>query len=91
MISFIGTSIALFGVIFTAGVSMFPFIMPSSTTANHSLTMWDASSSYNTLAIMTLVALVMVPIVLLYTVWGYYVMRGRIDVDYVKSKAHQLY
>jgi cytochrome d ubiquinol oxidase, subunit II len=91
VISFIGTSIALFGVIFTAGVSMFPFIMPSSTTANHSLTMWDASSSYNTLAIMTLVALVMVPIVLLYTVWGYYVMRGRIDVDYVKSKAHQLY
>ncbi|MFH4415752.1 MAG: cytochrome d ubiquinol oxidase subunit II [Neisseriaceae bacterium] len=91
ILSFIGTSIALLGVIFTAGVTMFPFILPSSTTANHSLIMWDATSSYYTLSIMTLVALIMTPIVLLYTCLGYYLMRGRITPAYIRENSHRLY
>lgn len=46
---------------------MFPFVMPSSTMMNASLTMWDATSSQLTLNLMTYVACVFVPIILLYT------------------------
>ncbi|MCV2509054.1 MAG: cytochrome d ubiquinol oxidase subunit II, partial [Neisseriaceae bacterium] len=91
--TFVSTSIALLGVIFTAGVSMFPFVIPSSTTMNHSLTMWDATSSYGTLGIMTLVALVIIPIILAYTIWGYYVMamRGRLTPEYIRENSNKLY
>ena len=91
VLSFLSTSIAMFGVVFTAGVTMFPFIMPSYITPNHSLTMWDATSSYNTLAVMTLVAMVMTPIVLAYTICCYYVMRGRLTKDYVQEHSNKLY
>ncbi|MCV2503603.1 MAG: cytochrome d ubiquinol oxidase subunit II, partial [Neisseriaceae bacterium] len=91
--TFVSTSIALLGVIFTAGVSMFPFVIPSSTTMNHSLTMWDATSSYGTLGIMTLVALVIIPIILAFTIWGYYVMalRGRLTPEYIRENSNKLY
>ena len=80
----------LAGVILTAGFSMFPFLMPSSTMPDVSLTMWDATSSEMTLRIMFFVACVFVPIVLSYTAYGFYVMRGRIknaDLD----KSHAIY
>jgi cyd operon protein YbgT len=57
---------------------MFPFIMPSSTMMNASLTMWDATSSQLTLNLMTYVAIVFVPIILAYTSWCYWKMFGRI-------------
>ncbi|MBP1524110.1 hypothetical protein IVY21_01830 [Salmonella enterica subsp. enterica serovar Worthington] len=40
-------------IILTAGIAMFPFVMPSSTMMNASLTMWDATSSQMTLNLMT--------------------------------------
>ncbi|QRN41864.1 MAG: cytochrome d ubiquinol oxidase subunit II [Neisseriaceae bacterium] len=89
--TFVSTSIAILGVVFTAGVSMFPFVIPSSTTMNHSLTIWDTTSSYGTLGIMTLVALVMTPVVLAYNIWGYYVMRGRVTSEYIRKNSNKLY
>jgi cytochrome d ubiquinol oxidase subunit II len=77
-----GSSIATLGIVSTAGVSMFPFILPSSTTPNHSLTVWDASSSHATLWIMLIAALILVPIVLAYTAWVYRVLWGKVtDAD----------
>lgn len=82
--AFVSSSLSMTGVIMTAMISLFPFIMPSNTMLNAGLTMWDATSSHMTLKIMFFVACIFVPIVLAYTIWGYWVMRGRIrneDLD----------
>ncbi|MBN0537477.1 cytochrome d ubiquinol oxidase subunit II, partial [Pseudomonas aeruginosa] len=65
--AFLFSSLTLACIILTAGIAMFPFIMPSSTMLNASLTMWDATSSQRTLNLMTYVAIVFVPIILAYT------------------------
>ncbi len=72
----IASSVAIAGVILTAGVSLFPFLMPSSSHPDHSLTVWDASSSRSTLFLMLLIVAVFLPIVLAYTTWAYRVFRG---------------
>ncbi|MDP5255040.1 MULTISPECIES: cytochrome d ubiquinol oxidase subunit II [unclassified Vibrio] len=90
-IAFIASSLATAGVILTAGISMFPFVMPSSIQPNASLTMWDSTSSQLTLEIMTCVAFVMVPIILAYTSWCYYKMFGRIDNQFVEDNKHSVY
>lgn len=77
-LAFVSSSLSMAGIILTAAGSMFPFLMPSNTMLNASLTMWDATSSHMTLRIMFFVACFFVPIVLAYTAWGYWVMRGRI-------------
>jgi len=74
----LATSVSVFGVVATAGLSAFPFLLPSSQSPASSLTVWDASSSRLTLAIMLVVAVIFVPIVLAYTAWAYYVLRGRV-------------
>lgn len=77
-LAFVASSMVIAGIILTAGFSMFPFLLPSSTMPQASLTLWDATSSLLTLKIMFFVACVFVPIILAYTTYSYYVMRGRI-------------
>ena len=89
--AFVASSLALTGVIMTCGVSMFPFIMPSSSMPNHSLTMWDATSSELTLKIMFVVACIFVPIILGYTAWCYWKMWGRLNRNSISSNNHSLY
>lgn len=90
-LSFLGSSLAITGTILTAGFALFPFLMPSSINPNHSLTMWDAVSSKNTLTVMTIVALIFVPIVLSYTIWCYYKMWGVITNKHIQENSHSLY
>ncbi|MDR3509338.1 MAG: cytochrome d ubiquinol oxidase subunit II [Caulobacteraceae bacterium] len=78
--AFAGSSLSALGIISTVGLSMFPFILPSSIDAKSSLTVWNASSSHMTLFIMLLVTVVFLPIVLAYTAWAYKVMFGRSSV-----------
>jgi cytochrome d ubiquinol oxidase subunit II len=89
--AFLTSSLANAGIIFTAGLSMFPFVMPSILNPDHSLTMWDATSSELTLGLMTAVAVVMVPIILAYTAWSYYKMFGRLDDQYIEDNKNSLY
>lgn len=77
----LASSLAIFGIISTAGLSLFPFLLPSSTVPESSLTLWDASSSHLTLFIMLLVTLVFLPIVLAYTAWVFRVMRGPVSTE----------
>ncbi|MHA6769535.1 cytochrome d ubiquinol oxidase subunit II [Sphingobium ummariense] len=79
-LAFGGSAIGTLGIISTVGLSMFPFILPSSIDPASSLTVWNASSSHVTLFIMLLVTLVFLPIVLLYTAWVYKVLFGRITM-----------
>jgi cytochrome bd ubiquinol oxidase subunit II len=90
--AFVTSSLTLAGIITTAGLSMFPFMMPSSSNPSMSLTLWDASSSHLTLNVMFYVALIFVPIVLGYTAWSFWVMRGRVlERDVVSGQSHTIY
>lgn len=81
---FAGSSAANVGIIATVGLSMFPFILPSSIDPGSSLTVWNASSSHTTLFIMLLVTVVFLPIVLAYTAWAYRVLFGRVTAEQVR-------
>jgi len=85
--AYVASGLSLFGIIATVGVSMFPFIMPSSIDPISSLTVWDASSSYVTLVIMLICTIVFLPIVLAYTSWAFWVMRGTVTEEEVNKHA----
>ena len=85
------SSASLLGIILTPLVSMFPFVMPSSTMFNAGLTIWDCTSSQLTLEIMLFVTLIFLPIVLVYTSWAYKVMSGKLSTKYIEENTHSLY
>jgi cytochrome bd ubiquinol oxidase subunit II len=89
-LGFLGSSLCVAGTILTAGVALFPFLMPSATHGPSSLTIWDASSSQGTLLLMLGVVVVFLPIILAYTAWVYRVMRGRVTLEHVR-KSHGMY
>ncbi|PZP42506.1 MAG: cytochrome d ubiquinol oxidase subunit II [Azospirillum brasilense] len=86
--AFLGSSLSTLGIIATVGLSMFPFILPSSVDASSSLTVWNASSSHRTLFIMLVCTVIFLPIVLAYTAWVYRVMWGRVTSRDVAANPH---
>jgi len=90
-VAFVASGTTVAGVILTAGCSMFPFIVPSSSHPGSSLTAWDAVSSYATLHIMFWVVLAFVPLIILYTGWVYRVLRGKITLDMIKTDSTSFY
>ena len=89
--AFFFSAIGMTGIISTAGLSMFPFIMPSTTDFKSSLTIWDAPSSHLTLTVMFWAAVIFVPIVLSYTIWCYARMWGRVTVEEIEARSHSAY
>jgi cytochrome bd ubiquinol oxidase subunit II len=79
--AFIASSAAIALVLITLGVNLYPNIVPSFPNPANSLTIKNASSSEKTLGIMALVALVGVPIILIYTGWVYWMFRGKVKLD----------
>lgn len=79
------TALALAGIIGTVGLSMFPFILPSSSDPRSSLLVWDASSSHLTLFVMLVVTALFMPVVLLYTAWVFRVLRGKVTGEGIES------
>lgn len=88
---FLTSSLTIACVLLTFAVTTFPFIMPSSLVPNVSLTIWDATSSHLTLTIMFWVVVIFLPIVLLYTIWAYIKMFGRLNKSYLEKHDHILY
>jgi cytochrome d ubiquinol oxidase subunit II len=88
---FISSGLSITGVILTAGFSLFPFIMPSSLMLDASLTVWDAPSSQRTLTVMFWAAVIFVPIILMYTVWTYRALWGRVTVKSIQDNTHSVY
>ena len=74
-------ALAILATTVTLFVTLYPNVMPSTTAAANSLTIHNASSSHYTLQIMTVVAVIFTPLVLLYQGWTYWVFRKRIGVD----------
>ena len=64
-------------------VGLFPNVMPSNIDAAYNLTVYNASSQEYTLTIMTIVAVIMTPIVLIYQGWTYWVFRKRISTSMI--------
>ncbi len=90
-LAFICNSLAIAGVIGTAGLSMFPFVMPSYTNPASSLTLWDATSSQTTLMLMFWAVAMFLPFVLGYTIWAYVRMWGRVTADGIARQSHSVY
>lgn len=88
---FVGSGLSIFGIIATVGLSMFPFILPSSIAPAASLLVWDASSSHITLFVMLIATVFFMPIILAYTAWVYHVMRGKVTVDHIHSDDKTMY
>lgn len=91
LLAFISSSLSVLGVIMTAGVALFPFLLPSSSQPNASLTLWDSVSSQLTLMIMLYVTVFLLPLVVAYTSWAYKVMSGKVTKAYIKENQKTLY
>ena len=89
--AFISSAISLAGVVGTAGVSMFPFLLPSSSNPSESLTVWDASSSQLTLQIMFICAVIFVPMIVAYTTWVFRVLRGPVTQASIEADSKDMY
>jgi cytochrome d ubiquinol oxidase subunit II len=85
--AFIGTFIAIAAAVATLFLALFPDVMPSSTNAAFSLTTTNASSTEYTLKIMTWVAAVFTPVVLVYTSWTYWTFRRRIGTRHIPASS----
>ena len=79
------TVITAVGSLFAA---LFPNVFPSSTDAAFSLTIENASSSQYTLTVMTWVAVIMIPLVLAYQGWTYWVFRNRVSRKSIPVGSH---
>ncbi len=78
---------AIAGAVATLFTGLYPNVMPSSVADIYNLTTTNASSTHYTLTVMTVVALVFTPIVLLYQGWSYYVFRRRLSVANIPAEA----
>ena len=78
--AFVGSAVTIGLAVVSLFVALFPDVMPSSTDAAYSLTTTNAASTEYTLTIMTVVAVIFVPIVLGYQAWTYWVFRKRVTV-----------
>lgn len=76
------------GAVFTTGVSMFPFLMPSTTTPDNSLTIWNATGSEYNLAWMLAFTVFFVPAIWSYTIWCVRVMRGKVKIGNYENDTH---
>ena len=77
-LAFAATALAITLVTVTIFLNLYPRVLVSSTAKANSLTIWTTSSSHYTLTVMTVVALLFTPIVLLYQGWTYWVFRHRL-------------
>lgn len=90
-LAFLANSLGMAGIVGTAGLSMFPFIMPSSLAPDSSLTIWDAASSHLTLTVMFWAVVIFLPVVLGYTIWCYVSMWGRVTPAEIEHRSHSAY
>ena len=85
------SKMAILGVISSVGLTMFPFIMPSSSDPQSSLTVWNSSSSHLTLFIMLVVTVIFMPMILAYTAWVYKVLWGKVTEAEITDSTHSAY
>ena len=85
------SKLAITGIIASVGLTMFPFILPSTVDPHSSLTVWDSSSSHLTLFVMLVMAVIFMPLILAYTAWVYKVLWGKVTEADVTENSHSVY
>jgi cytochrome d ubiquinol oxidase subunit II len=83
--AFASSCVTIVTVVSTGVIGLFPNLIPSSLDPAHNLTIYNSSSSAYTLRIMTVVALVFVPIIIAYKIWVYRVFRATVTADTVRK------
>ncbi len=83
--AFVASGLAMAGIIGTAGVALFPFIMPSSSDPRSSLTVWDSVSSHLTLGLMFWATVIFMPLIIVYTSWAYSKMSGKVTEQFIQA------
>jgi cytochrome d ubiquinol oxidase subunit II len=91
LLAFISSSVCMLGIIGTAGVSLFPFIMPSSSDPRSSLTVWDSVSSKMTLELMLGATVIFLPLIIIYTSWAYKKMSGKVTAAFININDKSAY
>ncbi len=76
--AFLATALTIVGAVTTLFVSLYPRVMVSDPSFGNSLTIGNASSAHYSLTVMTVVAVALVPLVVLYQAWTYHVFRARL-------------
>lgn len=79
--AFMGTGVAAISVVVLLFATLFPNVMISSTDTAYNITLEQAASSPYTLQVMSVIALTLVPIVLAYQAWSYWVFRKRVTLE----------
>jgi len=90
-VAFVCSAGSVFGIIATVGVSMFPFVLPSSSNPEQSLIVWDSTSSQLTLLIMLIATVIFLPLILVYTGWVYRVLRGKTTAQTIQDNHEAAY
>lgn len=85
-LAMLASSLSVIGIVTTAGVSNYPFILPSSINPKASLTVFDSSSSQLTLFVMLLATVFFMPLIMAYTTWVIRVMRGKVTKAWLKEQ-----
>jgi cytochrome bd ubiquinol oxidase subunit II len=88
LMAFAASCLTILLVVATGVIGLFPNLIPSSLDAASSLTIYNSSSSQYTLTIMTVVALVFVPIVIAYKIWVYRIFRAKVGLNDVLEDEH---
>ena len=91
VLTLLASKMAILGIISTVGLSMFPFILPSSIDPRSSLTVWDSASSHSTLFNMLIATVIFLPLVLAYTAWVYRVLWGKVDEHQIERDEETAY
>ena len=89
-LAFASSAVGTLSLVATLFTSLYPRVMVSSPDFGNSLTVPGSASAHYTLAVMTVVALIVTPLVLLYQGWTYYVFRARVTGRDVRSPAEAL-
>ena len=86
--AFVLLAVTVAAAVFALFASLFPDVMPASNDAANSLTIANASSTDYTLTVMSWLALMSLPLVLLYQGWTYWVFRKRVTRASIEAAAH---
>lgn len=79
--TFTASTLMITSMILLVALSLFPKLVPSSLDLGYSLTIYNASSTPRTLETMLIIAIIGVPIVLVYTIWIYRIFRGKVELN----------
>ena len=93
--AFWASCFAVGGIVSTAGATLFPFLMPSSTTPAHSLTVWNSASTQYSLNIMLYIGFILFIIILAYKIFAYQTIWGKTPTlsaeEIEKDESHTFY